>query len=360
MKSPVSVGVAGCGYWGPNLARNFHSLADARLSAVCDSNPERLAHMRKCHPEAAAFGDFTEMLHHAEIDAMVVATPVGTHHALAKAALLAGKHVLVEKPMASTSEECRELIEIADHKRLTLMVGHTYLYSEAVRKIIEIIESGDLGEIRYINCQRLNLGLFQQDINVAWDLAPHDLSIILRVMGGLPRIVNCQGNAQVNPAVEDVTNMSLSFAGKRFASVQSSWLEPRKVRQITFVGTRKMIVYDDLEPHGKLRIHDVRVDCPPHYDTFADFQYSYHYGECRIPHLEQGEPLSRMCSHFIDCIRDGTRPDSCGEKGLEVVRILEACTGSLQTHGGPVAIPGPSVPPRHARPTPRPQLAEVC
>lgn len=359
MKSPVSVGIAGYGYWGPNLARNFHGLADARLGAVCDPDPARLEHMKKCHPETAGFGDFRAMLSDAKIDALVVATPVGTHHALAKAGLLAGKHVLVEKPMASTADECRELIEIARHKGLTLMVGHTYLYSEAVRKIIEIVESGDLGEIRYINCQRLNLGLFQQDINVAWDLAPHDLSIILRVIGGMPRVVNCQGNAQLNPAIEDVTNISLSFAGRRFATVQSSWLEPRKVRQITFVGTRKMIVYDDLEPHGKLRIYDVRVDCPPHYDTFADFQYSYHYGECRIPHLEQSEPLNRMCAHFIACIRNGSRPDTSGESGLEVVRILEACSESLRSRGGPVPFPGPSMPPLPSRRETLPQLVAV-
>jgi len=360
MKSPISVGIAGYGYWGPNLARNFHDLVGAHLGAVCDCDPVRLEHMRKCQPEAEAFGNFTDMLHHAEIDALVVATPVGTHHALAKAGLLAGKHVLVEKPMATSSEECRELIEIANHKGLTLMVGHTYLYSEAVRKIVEIIESGDLGEIRYINCQRLNLGLFQQDINVAWDLAPHDLAIILRVMGGMPRVVNCQGNAQVNPAVEDVTNISLSFPGRRFATVQSSWLEPRKVRQITFVGTRKMIVFDDLEPHGKLRIYDVRVDCPPHYDSFAEFQYSYHYGECRIPHLSQEEPLSRMCGHFIECIQTGSRPETCGEKGLEVVRILEACTESLQSRGGPVRLPGSSVPPLPSRRDSLPYLAGAC
>lgn len=338
MKKPVSVGIAGYGYWGPNLARNFDGLPDARLRAVCDLNAGRLAHLKKCQPHAVGYGDFGEMLRNAEIGALVVATPVGTHHALAKAGLLAGKHVLVEKPMALSSEECRELIEIADHQGLILMVGHTYLYSEAVRKILEIIESGDLGDVRYINCQRLNLGLFQQDINVAWDLAPHDLSIILRVMGGMPCMVNCQGNAHVNPEVEDVTNMSLSFGGGRFATVQSSWLEPRKVRQMTFVGTRKMIVYDDLEPLGKIRIYDVRVDCPPHYDSFAEFHYSYHYGECRIPHLEQGEPLNRMCAHFIECIRNGSRPDSCGNAGLEVVRILEACSESLSANGGPVPI----------------------
>lgn len=360
MKTPVSVGIAGYGYWGPNLARNFRSLPGARLGAVCDPDPGRLEHLRKSHPEADGYPDFAEMLRHARIDALVVATPVGTHYALAKAGLLAGKHVLVEKPMASSSQECRELIEIAAHEGLTLMVGHTYLYSEAVRKILEIIGSGDIGEVRYINCQRLNLGLFQQDINVAWDLAPHDLSIILRVMGGLPLAVNCQGNAHVNPEIEDVTNVSLTFAGRRFATVQSSWLEPRKVRQMTFVGTRKMIVYDDLEPHGKLRIYDVRVDCPPHCDSFAEFQYSYHYGECRIPHLEQREPLSRMCGHFIDCIRQGIRPESCGTRGLEVVRILEACTESLQTRGGPVPFPGPCMPPLPSLRETLPQVAYVC
>jgi predicted dehydrogenase len=344
MKHSVSVGIAGYGYWGPNLARNFQELPGVRLSAVCDSSPERLAHLSKTHPQAAAFTDARQMLAGAGIDALVVATPVATHHALAKAALLAGKHVFVEKPMAASSAECSELIELAGRNGLTLMVGHTYLYSVAIRKIVEIIESGDIGDVRYINCQRLNLGLFQPDINVAWDLAPHDLSIILRVMGGMPLTVNCQGNAHVNPEVEDVTNISLLFPDRRFATIQSSWLEPRKVRQMTFVGTRKMIVYDDLEPHGKIRIYDVRVDRPPHYDSFAAFQYSYHYGECRIPHLEQAEPLQRMCGHFIDCIRGAARPESCGINGMEVVRILEACTESLHSGGGPVGFPGSGIP----------------
>lgn len=338
MNASVSVGIAGYGYWGPNLARNFQSLAGAHLAAVCDSDPERLEHLRRTQPGVAAHPDFMEMLRDPQIDAVVVATPAGTHFKLAKAALLAGKHVLVEKPMASSSAECRELIQIARQNGLSLMVGHTYLYSEAVRKILEIVDSGDIGEIRYINCQRLNLGLFQQDINVAWDLAPHDLSIIIRVMGCLPTVVNCQGNAVINSGIEDVTNLSLMFPGKRFATVQSSWLEPRKARQMTFVGTRKMIVYDDLEPLEKLRIYDVRVDCPPHYDNFAEFQYSYHYGECRIPHLEQREPLQRMCGHFIDCIRAKSQPETCGEDGLDIVRILEASSASLRSRGGPVSL----------------------
>lgn len=345
MSATVSVGVAGYGYWGPNLARNFHSLPDARLTAVCDPDPERLGRFRKNHPGAEAYERFSDMLGRSRIDAVVVAAPAGTHHALAREALLAGKHVLVEKPMATTAAGCRELMDLAARGGLTLMVGHTYLYSEAVRRILEIIASGDIGEIRYINCQRLNLGLYQQDINVAWDLAPHDLSIILRVMGEMPQTVNCQGNAHVNPEIEDVTNLSLVFSGRRFATVQSSWLEPRKVRQMTFVGTRKMIVYDDLEPLGKLRIYDVRVDCPPHYDTFADFQYSYHYGECRIPHLEQTEPLHRMCGHFIECVRERKTPESGGGSGLDVVRVLEACDESLRRRGAPVHFAGPEMPP---------------
>lgn len=336
MKNPLSVGIAGCGYWGPNLARNFDSHPDARVAALCDLDPSRIDHMRRLYPQSALFLGFEEMIGGCDLDAVVIATPVKTHYPLAKAALLAGKHVLIEKPMASSSEECEELIAIAREKHLTLMVGHTYLYSEPVRMIAGIIASGGIGEIKYINCQRLNLGLFQQDINVTWDLAPHDISIILHVMGECPQLVNCQGNANINPGIEDVTNLSLTFRNQRFATVQSSWLEPRKVRQMTFVGTRKMIVYDDLQPLEKIRIYDVRVECPPHYDNFAEFQYSYHYGDCYLPRIEQSEPLKNMCGHFIDCVSEGTAPQTCGIRGLEMVRILEASSESLRAKGGPV------------------------
>jgi len=332
------MGIVGYGYWGPNLARILSGLAGARLSAVCDVNPERLAHMRRLHPNTSAYADFDQLLGDAQIDAVVVTTPLKSHHALAKAGLLAGKHVLIEKPMAGSSEECEELIALAEPRGLTLMVDHTYLYSEAVIKIAEIIRSGDIGDVRYINSQRLNLGIFQQDINVAWDLAPHDLSIILHVIGESPQVVNCQGNAHINPHIEDVTNLSLAFSAKRFATIQSSWLEPRKVRQMTFVGTRKMIVYDDLEPLEKIRIYDVRVDLPPHYDSLEEFHYSYHYGDCYIPRITQCEPLLKMCAHFVDCIRQRCQPLSSGAGGLEVVRILEACEASLQARGGPVIL----------------------
>jgi predicted dehydrogenase len=238
--------------------------------------------------------------------------------------------------MASSSAECEELIEIAQRKGLVLMVGHTFLYSAPVRKIVEIVQAGDIGEIRYINSRRLNLGLFQKDINVAWDLAPHDISIILHVLGELPETVNCQGNAHVTPGIEDVTNISLSFRQKRFATIQSSWLEPRKVRDMTIVGTRRMIVYDDLQTHEKIRIYDVRVERPPHYDTFADFHYSYHYGDSYIPHIQQEEPLKAECQHFLDCIENGVKPLTSGHRGLELVRILEAASASLKSYGAPV------------------------
>jgi predicted dehydrogenase len=227
------------------------------------------------------------------------------------------------------------LIDIAERKGLVLMVDHTFLYSAPVRKIVEIVQAGDLGEIRYINSRRLNLGLFQKDINVAWDLAPHDISIILHILGEFPVAVNCQGNAHVTPQVEDVTNMSLLFPHKRFATIQSSWLEPRKIREMTIVGSRRMIVYDDLRTREKIRIYDVRVERPPHYDTFAEFQYSYHYGDSYIPHLQQEEPLTLACRHFIDCIETNSAPMTSGRQGLELIRVLEGASASLKMNGAP-------------------------
>jgi predicted dehydrogenase len=336
MKEPTVVGVVGCGYWGPNLVRNFKGLSNCNLRAMCDTSEARLKHMRSLYSDVEGVTDFGHLLNGMALDAVVVAAPVRYHYSLAKASLVAGKHTLIEKPMASSSAECEELIEIAKRNGLVLMVGHTFLYSAAVRKITEIVQAGDIGEIRYINSRRLNLGLFQKDINVAWDLAPHDISIILHILGEFPETVNCQGNAHVTPGIEDVTNISLSFRQKRFATIQSSWLEPRKVRDMTIVGTRRMIVYDDLQTHEKIRIYDTRVERPPHNDTFADFHYSYHYGDSYIPHIQQEEPLKVECSHFLDCIEKGITPLTNGLKGLELVRILEAASKSLKNEGAPV------------------------
>jgi predicted dehydrogenase len=338
MKQRIAVGVVGCGYWGPNLVRNLKGLSSCDLRALCDASEVRLKHMRSLYSDIETVSDFNQLLNGGGPDAIVVATPVKHHYTIAKASLLAGKHTLIEKPMASSSSECEELIEIAERNGLVLMAGHTFLYSAPVRKISEIVQAGDIGEIRYINSRRLNLGLFQRDINVAWDLAPHDISIILHVLGESPQTVNCQGNAHVTPGIEDVTNISLSFNHGRFATIQSSWLEPRKVRDMTIVGTRRMIVYDDLQTHEKIRIYDVRVERPPHYDTFAEFHYSYHYGDSYIPHLQQEEPLKTECQHFLECIENGIRPLTDGQAGLELIRILEAATKSLKDRGAPVAL----------------------
>jgi predicted dehydrogenase len=336
MKKPISVGVIGCGYWGPNLVRNFKGLPNCTLKAMCDLSEARLSHMRKLYSDVEGITDYQHLLNGIGLDAVVIAAPVKHHFPLAKASLLAGKHTLIEKPMASSSAECEELIELAEKNGLVLMVGHTFLYSSAVTKIVEIIQAGDIGDLRYINSRRLNLGLFQKDINVAWDLAPHDISIILHIIGEFPVAVNCQGNAHVTKHIEDVTNMSLSFRNNRFATIQSSWLEPRKIREMTIVGTRRMIVYDDLQTHEKIRIYDVRVERPPHYDTFAEFHYSYHYGDSYIPHIKQEEPLKAECQHFLDCIQTGNPPLTGGREGLELVTILEAASASLKQSGAPV------------------------
>ncbi len=340
MKKPVNLGVIGCGYWGPNLIRNFRQLEHCRVKWMCDTNEQRLKHLQLLYPEVEGHVDYGQCLNGTELDAVVVATPVKFHHAMAKASLLAGKHTFIEKPMARSSAECEELIQIAEQKGLVLMVGHTFLYSPAVRKIKQIVDWGDIGDIRYISSRRLNLGLFQKDINVAWDLAPHDISIILYVLGESPVSVNCRGEAHVTPGVEDVTHMCLAFPRSRSALIQNSWLDPRKVREMTIVGSKRMIVYDDVVPLEKIRIYDTRVEAPPHYDSFAEFQFSYHYGDMYVPYIKQEEPLKVECQHFLDCISQSTTPISNGRQGLELVKILEAASASLKQNGAAVELAG--------------------
>ena len=336
MTKPIKIGVVGCGYWGPNLVRNFRSLPDCHLKMMCDTREHRLAHLKSLYPEVQVATEYEHMLNGVDVDAVVIATAVKQHYPMAKASLLAGKHTFVEKPMASSSEQCEELVEIAKQKGLVLMAGHTFLYSPVVRKIKEIVEKGDIGEIRYICARRLNLGLFQKDINVAWDLAPHDISIILSIMGELPVTVNCRGSAHITHGVEDVTTMCLTFTKQRSAIIHSSWLDPRKVREMTIVGSKRMIVYDDVAPLEKIRVFDARVERPPHYDTFGEFQYAYHYGDMYVPYIKQEEPLKTECQHFLDCIKNGKVPLTDGRQGLDLVRILEASTESLKRGGAPV------------------------
>ena len=334
----ISVGVAGCGYWGPNLIRNLRSLPECILKTMCDLSQDRLAHLKKLYPEVACETDYNKMLSDPALDAVVIATNVKHHFNMAKAALLAGKHTFIEKPMASSVEQCEELVLLARAQGLVLMTGHTFLYSAYVRKLQDLIAEGTIGDIRYISARRLNLGLFQKDINVAWDLAPHDLSIILAIMGETPLSVNCQGIAHITPGIEDVTSMYLTFPGQRSAVINSSWLDPKKIREMTIVGSKKMIVYDDLEVHEKIKVFDMRVEKPPHYDTFGEFHYAYHYGDVYAPYVKQDEPLKVECQHFLDCIRTGDTPISCGQCGTDLVRILEASSLSLKTQGTAVQL----------------------
>lgn len=334
----LNVGIIGCGYWGPNLLRNFYQLEGCTVRKVCDVDSKRLSHMQKLYPGIEITVDFSEIIEDSEIDAVVIALPVHLHFEMGRKSLQAGKHTFIEKPMASSAVECQELIDIAAQKKLTLMVGHTFVYCSAVRKIKEIIDSGELGELLYISSRRLNMGLYQKDINVAWDLAPHDISIILYLLDEMPLSVNCQGKSHVGQQREDVTNMTIDLANGKFAIIHSSWLDPVKVREMTFVGTRKMLVYNDIEPIETIKIYDKRVEVPPHYDTFAEFHYSYHYGDMYSPHLASVEPLKEECQHFLDCIGTGGKCLSSGTEGLRVVQVLEASDKSLKSQGGRIEL----------------------
>lgn len=334
----VNMAVVGCGYWGPNLLRNYVSTSDCQMKLICDSDQARLSHFKKLYPFLETTTDFSGIVERDDIDAVTVATPVRFHYDMAKKCLEAGKHVLVEKPMASSVAECSDLIETAEAKNLVLMVGHTFVYSPTVRRIKTIINNGDLGKIQYISSRRLNLGLFQKDINVAWDLAPHDISIILYVLGKSPTGVNCQGKAHFTKGIEDVTNMTLTYDNGMFAIIQSSWLDPNKVREMTFVGDKQMLVYDDTEPLEKIKIYDKRVEVPAHYDTFAEFQYSYHYGDVYSPYVKQAESLKFETQDFVDAITSGRSPDANSLQGLQVVEILEAASNSLENGGAQIAI----------------------
>src|ERR1019366_6786559 len=324
--------------WGPNLIRNLRQSPECQLKLICDTSEQRLGHMRRLYPELATTSNFEDLLNGADLDAVVIATPVRMHHEMAMAALSAGKHVFIEKPMARTEAEAEEIVALAEREGLVVMVGHTFLFSPAVRRMKEIVDAGDIGEVQYNSARRLNLGLFQKDINVAWDLAPHDISILLHLLDERPVSVSCQGSSYVTRGIEDVTMMYLTFAKNRCAFIHNSWLDPKKVRQMTVVGSKRMIVYDDTEPLEKLKVYDARVEVPPHYDTFAEFTYSYHYGDAYVPYIKQDEPLKLECQHFLECIRNECAPIANGRLGLEVVRILEAAGESLLQRGASVSL----------------------
>jgi len=338
------IGVVGLGYWGPNWVRNLHQLRQARRVVACDLDTKRRDHVRGLYPGVEGSSNFDALLLDPEIEGFVIATPVSTHFTLAKKALLAGKSVLVEKPLAMSSAQAAELVHIAREQGRVLMVGHTFEYSAPVLKMREIIESGEMGEMFYISSIRANLGLIQHDVNVAWDLATHDISIILMLMGGrLPEAVSCQGQSHYKRGIEDVAMLSLHFPRNVIAFIHVSWLDPNKIRRTTIVGSKKMLVYDDLALQEKIRIYDKGVDVAPYYDTFGEFQFSYRYGNVMIPRIDEAEPLKLECEHFVDCIRNGNTPRTDGLSGLRVVSVLEAAAHSIKNSGAMVPVARPEV-----------------
>jgi predicted dehydrogenase len=328
------VGVVGLGYWGPNWVRNLHQSQAARRIIACDIDQKRRAHVSQLYSDLETTSNFEDLLNDDEIEGIVVATPVGTHYGMAKRALEAGKSVLVEKPMATSNEDANDLVKTAREKNLILMVGHTFEYSAPVLKMHDIIASGELGDVFYISSVRANLGLFQRDVNVTWDLATHDISIILNLMGGHePEAVSCQGESHYGQGVEDVAMITLRFERNVIAFIHVSWLDPDKIRRTTVVGSRKMLVYDDTAPQEKIRIYDKGVTAQKYYDTFGEFQFSYRYGDIQIPRIEEKEPLYCECEHFVNCIKSGQTPNTDGVNGARVVNVLEAANYSLRRGG---------------------------
>jgi predicted dehydrogenase len=329
----VRIGVIGCGYWGPNLIRNFVSLTNSEVEIVADTRLERLKHIKSLYPQVQITEDYHQLFS-LNLDAAVIATPPATHFAIAKDCLDNGLHTFVEKPMTLNSHDSEELVDLAERNLLTLMVGHTYEYNPAVQKVKEIIESGELGDIYYLHAVRVNLGLFQSDSNVIWDLAPHDISILLYLLDHFPLSIQAIGEACIFNDKPDLVYMHLEFPDKVSAHLHLSWLDPRKVRRITIVGSNKMLIYDDIESLEKIKIYDKGVETPPYTDTYADFHLSYRYGDVVIPYIQFTEPLRVECQHFIDCINDGDQqPISSGKQGLQVIQILEAAERSLKSKG---------------------------
>jgi predicted dehydrogenase len=332
------IGIIGLGYWGPNLARCFEHLDDVQLVAICDRDADRLARVQKQFPHVQTHTDHDAIIHGGEVDAVVIATPTATHFPLAVQALQAGLHTFVEKPLATSAAECQDLIDLAEHQGRMLFVGHVFLYSAPVAKLRHLVLNGDLGDLCYISSKRLNLGPVRQDVNALWDLAPHDVSIILELMGEMPISVSCSGLDYLKPNVHDVCSLTLHFDDKRMGIVHVSWLDPHKRREMTVVGSKKMAVYDDLMPLEKIKVYDIGIEAPPYADSFGEFQYSYRYGDTYSPRIKEVEPLKAECQGFIDCIRDGVAPRTDGRNGLDVVKVIEAAERSLFGDGGRVAV----------------------
>lgn len=323
----IRFGVIGWGYWGPKIARNLDGLPHASVTMVADTDPLRLASVAINQLWAQTTTDVGEMFR-SNVDGVVIATPVRTHYRLAKEALLRGKHVLVEKPLTANVEEAEELVALAQERGRVLMVGHTFEYSPAVNELRKLVQSGDLGKIYCVETERVNLGLFRNDINVIWDLAPHDISILLYLFGKTPREIKVQAHAHVQPHIHDIAHLDLGFHDGMTAHIHVSWLHPCKIRRVTIIGDARMVVYDDTNPAEMIKVYNKGAD------VHADPIISYRHGEITIPYIDGIEPLRLECEDFVHAIRTGVQPRAHGEVGLAVVQILAAAQEALARQEG--------------------------
>jgi predicted dehydrogenase len=334
----VGIAVVGYGYWGPNLVRNFTNTDGAQVISVCDLDPDKLSHITRRYPGVATTTEYRDLLEDSRVDAIAVATPVQSHYDLALAALRADKHVFIEKPLAQTSDQVRRLIEEAERRKLTLMVDHTFLYTPAVQKIHELIEKGALGDIYYYNGIRASLGLFQSDVNVIWDLAVHDISIMQYILNENPVAVSATGAVHVQGSPANMAHITLFFQSSCIAHVNVNWLSPVKIRQTLIGGSSKMIVYDDLEATEKIKLYDKGITVRREEEDAHQFRIGYRAGDMWAPHLSVKEALQTEAEHFIDCVRTGASPISNGMTGLQVVEILEAASQSIAAQGQPIPL----------------------
>jgi predicted dehydrogenase len=333
----IPIAVVGVGGWGKNLARNYHEIPGASLRYICDLDQKKLEQLQLQLPGTRTTTRFDDLLEDPELQAVVIATTAVSHYTLCKAALLAGKDVYVEKPFVMNVAQAEELIAIAQRESRILMVGHLLEYHPAIIRLKQMIEAQELGDIYYIYNQRVNLGTIRGDENALWNFAPHDISIILYLLGKEPTDVAARGQSYVQKGIEDVVFLTLNFNGQSMAHVHVSWLDPHKIRRVTIVGSKKMAVFDDGESTEKLKIYDKSASQGGEYDTFAQY-VTLRVGDITIPYLKMDEPLRIECLHFLECVRERKQPLSDGHDGLRVVKVLDAAQRSLQKNGIPVAI----------------------
>ncbi len=332
------MGAVGYGYWGPNVVRNLLESPDCDFRVLCDADPSRLEKFRARHAGVAVETRLDALLANHDLDAVYVATPVSTHFGIVSAALEAGKHVMVEKPLAASVEEGEALCRLARERGLVLMVGHTFVYSPPVIKVKSLLDAGTLGDLYYIDSVRVNLGLFQRDVSVIWDLAPHDISILLYWLGASPLSVAARGRSYVQDGLEDVAFLTLEFPGSVLAQLQVSWLAPSKQRRMTLVGNKSMVVYDDQEFKEKIKVFDTGVDKVRAPESFGEYQLVHRSGDVFSPRIDNTEPLWLECHEFLECVREGRRPKTDGEFGLSVLHVVQGAQTSLRNRGKPEEI----------------------